>query len=206
MPPQSPDWNERYAARNIPWDTCAPSTELQAILAERKIAPCDTLELGCGTGTNAIWLARQAFRVTAVDVAPLAIDEAKAKSARTGAQVEWHVADLSSGDHPALHRAYDFVFDRGVYHCMRRDALDAFRATLVRVTKPGTIWLSLAGNANDPAASEPGPPRVTATEMCQELESLFELVQLREFRFDPVELGGNAFRPWAWSALWRRRG
>lgn len=201
MAPERPDWNERYATRNTPWNTGTPSTELRAIVAERQIAPCSTLELGCGTGTNAIWLAQQGFRVTAVDVSPLAIEEAK----QAGASVDWHVADLAA-KHSALEKKYEFVFDRGVYHCMRRDALQGFLQMIERVSAPGTHWLSLAGNANEPGPPDQGPPRVSALEMCQELEPLFELVQLREFRFDDVKFDGNSFRPLAWSALWRRRG
>ena len=58
MPAASTDWNERYATGETPWDSGQPSLELQRILQEDWLQPCRVLELGCGTGTNAVWLAR----------------------------------------------------------------------------------------------------------------------------------------------------
>ena len=64
------DWNARYLSGELPWDSGLPSRELQRVLEEQKIAPGRALELGCGTGTNAIELARRGFDVTAVNCAP----------------------------------------------------------------------------------------------------------------------------------------
>jgi len=50
------DWNERYREGNLPWDTGRPSSELQHVLSRHAIPPCRTLDIGCGTGTNSVWL------------------------------------------------------------------------------------------------------------------------------------------------------
>ena len=71
------DWNDRYRDGNLPWDTGRPSSELQRVFSQNTIQPCRTLELGCGTGTNSIWLCRQGFEVTGIDVAPLAVAKAE---------------------------------------------------------------------------------------------------------------------------------
>jgi hypothetical protein len=105
---------------------------------------------------------------------------------------------------PDLGPPFPFVFDRGFYHIARQVDLTAFQRLLQSVTEPGSLWLTLAGNANDTAPVEGGPPRVRAAEICDELEPLFALVQLREFRFD-ANIKGNPGRPLAWSALLRRR-
>ena len=76
----------------------------------------------------------------------------------------------------------------------------AFLRTLDRLTRPGTVGLVLTGNAREP--SEPGPPVVTEEELRAEIGSLFEIVQLREFRFDPTTTDEG--RPLAWSCLVRR--
>ena len=65
-------WEERYRKGETPWDTGHPSTELQRVIREEKIRPCRAIELGCGTGNNAVWLAQQGFDVTAVDLSSLA--------------------------------------------------------------------------------------------------------------------------------------
>jgi hypothetical protein len=100
---------------------------------------------------------------------------------------------------------YPFVFDRGVYHCLREENFPAFRDTISRLTAPRSMYLLLAGNANDPSPPDQGPPRVKAEEMLAELGPLFELVQLREFHFDGVTVAGTELNPLAWSALWRRK-
>lgn len=64
------DRDSFYQSGTAPWETKHPSTELQRVIAEEKLQPCRTIELGCGTGINAVWLAQQGFDVTAVDISP----------------------------------------------------------------------------------------------------------------------------------------
>lgn len=206
MPDQPPDWNQRYAEQDTPWDTGKPSGELQRILLEQEILPCRALELGCGSGTNAVFLAQAGFDVTAVDVSPLAIEQARAKATQAGVPVALFVADLLDlPDLPDIGPPFEFVFDRGVYHAVRRNALQGFLDTLERATAPGGIYLTIAGNSNEPRPGESGPPRVSAEEICRELSPLMDLVQLREIRFDEVVIDGRRERPLAWSALFRKK-
>jgi len=198
------DWNERYVDGNTPWDTGKPSSELQRVLAEYEIAPCPALELGCGTGTNAIYLAQQGFTVTATDIASLAIDQAREKAAAAGVEMTLHAADLL--DLPALDGPFGFLFDRGVYHALRRENLDGYLDTVATHLAPGGMYLTIAGNANEPREpDQPGPPQVAADEICAELGRIMELVQLREMRFDEVDFGTKRGRPLGWSALFRRK-
>ena len=203
MPEGTRDWDERYAQRNTPWDTGRPSSELQRILREREIPPGRALELGCGTGTNAVFLAQQGFDVTAVDISPLAVEQARAKADAAGVKIALLVADLF--ELPDVGPPFPLVFDRGVYHAARREDLARFLDTLSRVTAEGGIYLTLAGNANEVRPGEEGPPRVSAEEICRELAPLMDLVQLREIRFDEALIGGHLERPLAWSALFRRK-
>jgi SAM-dependent methyltransferase len=196
------DWEERYVRNETPWDTGKPSSELERVLLEAKVRPCrpcSALEIGCGTGANAIWLAQQGFDVTALDVSPLAIDRARENAREAGATVQFLVADVL---HPPaeLSGPFDFFFDRGCYHAVRRDNVAGYIETLRRLTHTGTTGLILAGNAREP--HEPGPPVVTEDQIRTELGSLFEIVQLREFRFDQVERVGVQFL--GWSCLLRR--
>ena len=196
------DWDQRYITKETPWDSGVPSQELQRVLREWPIKPCRTLELGCGTGTNAVYLAGQGFDVTAVELSAVAVEQAKARAAQAGVSVRFLHADLLRL--PDLGPPFPFVFDRGVYHHLRTVDLDGFRRVLARVSPPGGLYLTLAGNANERELKD-GPPRVHAHELCLELAPLFDLVQLREFRFDGVVIGGQPVRPLAWSALWRRK-
>ena len=78
------DWNQRYIDESTPWDSGEPSKELTRALDQKLIEPCRVLELGCGTGTNAIFLARAGFSVTAVDLSEEALRQARSKAEAAG--------------------------------------------------------------------------------------------------------------------------
>ncbi len=191
-------WNKRYREGDSPWDTGQPSSELIRVLSEGRIAPCRALELGCGTGTNAVWLAQQGFAVTAVDLAPLAIEQAEARAKEAGVKVRFVAADVLNP--PDLGGPFAFFFDRGCYHVVRRLDVAAYLQTLEQVTGPGSLGLVLAGNAREP--HDPGPPVVSEEEIRTELGRVFEIVRLREFRFDVAARVGEHFL--GWSCLLRR--
>jgi len=196
------DWNRRYETGETPWDSGRPSQELIRVWTEHGIAPCRALDIGCGTGTNAVWLAQQGFDVTGVDLSPLAIEKAKRK---TGSNLKVRFLAADALQLPDLGPPFPFVFDRGLYHHLRRVDIKRFQKTLAHVCCPGGYYLVLAGNADDPDKSDAGPPKVTGAEMLAELEPLFELQQLRAFTFDGVVIEGKAVRPLGWSGLFRRR-
>jgi ubiquinone/menaquinone biosynthesis C-methylase UbiE len=203
MAEENRDWNERYAARLTPWDIGTPSKELQRVLAESGLRPCRALELGCGTGTNALFLAQMGFEVTAADVSELAIKEAGEKAGEAGVQVRFIQSDVLNL--PDLGPAFPFVFDRGLYHVIRTVDLEGYLRTLDRYSERGGYYLTLAGNANESKRPTGGPPRVYAHDLCRELAPLYDLVHLREFRLDAIPGNGQLLEPLAWSALLRRR-
>jgi cyclopropane fatty-acyl-phospholipid synthase-like methyltransferase len=175
---------------------------LNRVLSEWRIQPGRTLEMGCGTGSTAVHLARLGFDVTAFDLVPRAIEQALQKAAQAGMSIDFRTADFRQLANLGL--PFDLLFDCGFYHCVRRESLGDLLAFLERVTQPGTLWLTVTGNANDPQPGDKGPPRVRASELCAELEPLFALVELREARFESGE-AENGWHPLAWSALLRRR-
>jgi SAM-dependent methyltransferase len=193
-------WDERYEKGDTPWETDQPSSELQRVVAEVPIHPCRALELGCGTGTSAAWLATQGFNVTALDLSCRAIERARRRADRAGVSVRFLVADVLRPP-PELTGPFDFFFDRGCYHVVRREDAAAYLETLRRLTRPGALGLVLAGNAREP--HDPGPPVVSEEQITAELGSLFDIVRLRDFRFDQVEAVGTRFL--GWSCLARRR-
>jgi methyl halide transferase len=195
--PHDMTFAEHYAKGNIPWDSGKPSEELVRHLDAGKLAGKTVLEIGCGTGTNAIEMARRGFNVTAVDYVEQAIDAARAKANSAKVNIDFRVADVLKTD---LGGPYDILFDRGVYHHLRTVDLKAFQEFLKRVTRSGSRWLSLAGNAKE--KMDPGPPVVTEDEIRSELGSLFEIAELREFRFTTDQ---NDLRPLAWSILMQRK-
>ncbi len=186
-------WDEKYRGRDTPWDTGRPSTELMRVVRDEKIATGRAIELGCGTGTNAVWLAEQGFEVTAVDFSPLALERAKTRAEVAGVTIQFYLADVLNPS--SLGGPYSFFFDRGCYHVVRRIDVGKFLQTIRQLTEPGSRGLVLAGNAKEP--HDPGPPVVEEKDIRRELGSVFEIVWLREFRFDQVEEGGLQFLAWS---------
>src|ERR1043165_10138635 len=197
--PEPARWDERYEKGAAPWETGQPSSELRRVLAETAIEPCRALELGCGTGASAVWLAQQGFDVIAIDLSGVAIDRARQRASDAGVRVNFFAADVLKPP-TELVGSFDFFFDRGCYHVVRREDVTAYLDTLRCLIRPGTVGLVLAGNAREPHV--PGPPTVTEEQIRTELGTLFDTVHLREFHFDQVEVDGSRFL--GWSCLLRR--
>jgi methyl halide transferase len=193
-------WDARYVEGDTPWDTGHPSAELVKVLREEKIGPCPAIDIGCGTGTNAVYLAKQGFEVTAIDLSPTAVDRGRSKKATAAVKVRFLAGNIM--DPPDdIGGPYGFFFDRGCYHIVRKIDLDGYMKTVERITQPGSLGLVLTGNPKEPR--EKGPPTVTEEELRSEWGRLFEFVWLREFRFDPVS--GPDDKPLGWSCLVRRK-
>lgn len=88
------DWNARYAATDLVWGA-DPNPFVVAELADRT-PQGRALDLACGEGRNAIWLAEQDWSVTAVDFSDVAIERAKKLAEGRGVDVTWICADLAS--------------------------------------------------------------------------------------------------------------
>jgi SAM-dependent methyltransferase len=194
-----PDWNSRYAEGDLPWDTGVPDEHLVALVRAGAVTPGRTLEVGCGTGTNARWLAEQGFDVLGVDLSPLAIDKARAKVAGAAERSRFEVRDFLAGEPPA--GPFDFVFDRGCFHVFDDAEVRArFAARVAASLAPGGQWLSLVGSTEGPPR-DVGPPRRTAREVLEAIEPVLELVELRAVYFEArIESP-----PKAWLCRARRR-
>ncbi len=192
-------WDQHYLTENTPWDTGKVSAELRIVLGEIQMDPCRALDLGCGTGTNAIWLAQQGHDVVGVDVSAVAISKAWEKAQQANVKVRFELANVLHL--PYLGEPFEFFFDRGCYHAVRRGNPNAYASALVPFLAPFALGLVLAGNAKEP--QDPGPPVVTEEEIRQELGKEFDIRHLREFRFEGREGTDENFL--GWSCLVQRR-
>lgn len=192
------DFDSRYKTGNTPWDHGMVDGNLIDVLARYDISPCKALDVGCGTGENAIWLARNGFDVVACDLAPTAIVKAEAK-ADAGLHIRFQAADFLSDPIPGA--PFGFVFDRGCLHCMPDEASrHGFVEKAARLLAEGGWWLTLAGNA-DEKGREMGPPQLTAAELVSVTEPFFETISLSSGQFG----SDQEQPPRAWICLMRRR-
>lgn len=86
-------WDRRYAGRELLWSS-GPNAFVAAEVAS--LPPGRALDLGCGEGRNAIWLAEQGWEATGVDFSPVALDRARSLADERGVEVRWREADVVS--------------------------------------------------------------------------------------------------------------
>ena len=192
-------WDTPYHGDRRPgWDTGRVAPELKKLVEKEPAGRGRAVVLGCGTGTNAIYLASKGFDVIGVDVAPTALALAGRKADEAGVKVRWVLADVLAL--PELEPA-DLVFDRGCYHHVRQYNAAGYVKSVQRLSRPGTRLLLLAGSANEPRRQ--GPPKIKEEEIRGDFSGLFTFEWLREIRFDSVN--PDAKGPLAWSVLLRRK-
>ena len=191
-----PSWNESYASGEaLPWDTGTADPMLVEMIEAGAIAPGRTLEIGCGTGTNAIYLAQHGFDVVGVDISPLAIEQARA---RAHGCCRFETVDFLAETTPG--GPFHFAFDRGCFHIFDEDhERMRFARNVAASLVDGGLWLSLMGSTEGPPR-ESGPPRRNAREIVAAIEPSMEILQLRSGEFG---VDGEALK--AWLCLTRRR-
>lgn len=191
-------WNERYTSGDaLPWDTGQPDRHLVAMWESGRVGGPRVLEVGCGTGTNCVWLARQGAEVVGVDLSPAAVALAEERRDRASVACRFVAADFLSDtlDEPP----FDLVFDRGCFHTFDR-ATDraAFARHVADLLAPEGAWLSLIGSTEG-GPRETGPPRRSAGEVVEAIEPALRIVELRAVRFDVALPAEGA--PAAWLCL-----
>ncbi len=192
-------WDARYKAGDIPWELGHHDPYLEGVIERYAIQPCRTLEVGCGQGHNAIWLAQKGFEVMGIDLSLTAIEAARdlANGARGDARFE--VANLLEG--PAQGAPYAFAFDRAVMHLFEAVEHRALYVShLAQSMAPGALYHTLSGSTDGPPR-DTGPPRRSATEMISALEPHFEILELSQTSFDDTGLKDAR----AWVIVARRR-
>ena len=85
------DWDSRYAARDLVW-SATPNQFVAAEVAD--LAPGRALDVACGEGRNALWLASQGWAVTAVDFSAEGIATGRRRAEEAGVEIDWVVADV----------------------------------------------------------------------------------------------------------------
>lgn len=191
-----PAWNESYASGQMPWDTGQPEPLLVDFITSGAVAPSPALEIGAGTGTNAIWLAERGFDVLGIDVSPLAVERARAKKGAGTPRCQFAVLDYLAAPPPG--GPFQFVFDRGCFHVFDEPGeRQRFAAQVAAALTPGGLWLSLIGSTEG-SPREFGMPRRSAREVTLAIEPALEIIELRSVKFGEHKLE-------AWFCLSRQR-
>lgn len=197
--PQVREWNERYVQGETPWDVGEPNPFLIEFIESSRVSPGRALDVGCGTGTNAIWLAQQGFDVLGVDISDVAIELARAKVDDPDLSIRFETLDFLKDKVPGA--PFDFVFDMGCFHVFddpTDQALFAERVAAV-LTEDG-FWLSLMGSTEGPYRDH-GPPRRSLRDIANAIEPSLQILEVHA-----IEFSGHLPAPAAaWLVVSRRR-
>ncbi|HLH00230.1 MAG TPA: methyltransferase domain-containing protein [Bryobacteraceae bacterium] len=147
------EWKQRYRAGEQVFETPAPLVQDFAA----KLNPGRALDLACGPGRNALYLAERGWQVTAVDGSPIAIDLLREQARRKQLQIDAHVADLERGGFELEPAAYDLVVDS---YYLQRDLIPAMERGL----RPGGCLIMIVHLA-DPDQPEGTPTRAIPAEL-----------------------------------------
>lgn len=144
------DWNARYAQKELVWSS-GPNRLFAAEVGG--LAPGRALDLACGEGRNAVWLAERGWRVTGVDFSDVALGKAAELAASRGVEAEWVVADVLQ--HELEARAFDLVVLLYL-QLPREDLLRAVRSA-ARAVAPGGTLVVLGHDTTNLAQGYGGP-------------------------------------------------
>ena len=131
-----------YRFGKPPWDSGVTPPEVVSEIESGKIKAGRALDLGCGTGTNSIYLAQHGFQVVGVDFSPKAIDMARRKARQAGVAVDLYVNDVTRLDF--LRDPFDFVLDIGCFHGLDAEGRARYAENLGRLTCPRGLFMLYA--------------------------------------------------------------
>jgi SAM-dependent methyltransferase len=127
-----------YRYLRAPWDIGARE-ELVSLVETGRIKPGRAVDLGCGAGANAIFLAQQGFDVTGVDYAEAAIEKAQARARDVGVQVAFIVDDLTNLRH--VSGTFDLLLDYGVLDDLPLRQRELYLRNMLPLTHSGSHYL-----------------------------------------------------------------
>ncbi len=139
-------WNITYWLGKTPWDTGITPPEVCAAVEGGLVPPGRALDLGCGTGTNVIYLARHGFEVIGVDISSRAIGKARHKIEQAGQSPKAHVyaGDVTRLDTLPIAGPFDLGLDIGCFHNLDLQVRPGYVKGLASRMRSGGLYLLYA--------------------------------------------------------------
>ncbi|MFI8892552.1 class I SAM-dependent methyltransferase [Streptomyces paradoxus] len=212
-------WDDFYSDRSrpVPFFAARPDESLVAAVERGVLGGGRALDLGCGPGRNALYLAARGFDVDAVDLSSTALDWARERARATGAEnVRFHHGDAFALAGEDLTGPYDLVYDSGCFHHLPPHRRVGYLALLEQLLAPGGLFgltcfaagaggmgseLSDADFYREGAGLRGG--LAYTPEALREIFSGMTELELRRMRDEPEESEGFG-KSFLWTALFRR--
>ena len=176
----SEDWNQRYAGRELVWTSEANRFLVQEAAT---LASARALDVACGEGRNAVWLAERGWQVTGVDFSTVGVAKAQRLADARGVTVEWVTANVLD------HRPKPAAFELVIIFYLQVPATQ--RTPIVRsaagAVAPGGTFLLVAHDASNIAAGYGGPQDPAVLYAAQDIVTDLDGTGLQIERSDRVQ-------------------
>lgn len=186
------DWNKIYSEHNleeIPWYSDKPDQEFVELIETEKIKPCCVLDVGCGAGTDAIYLASTGYTVTAMDISQKAIKITKKKAEKVGAKINFIVGNFLEVEFD--NESFDFINDRGCFHGINPMDRENFAMKINEMLKSNGYYYLRCWSDKEEECNR-GPYRISKDDIKNTFSKYFKIGVIKDFRF-----GGKGARGYA---------
>jgi SAM-dependent methyltransferase len=186
------------------WQRSAPPADLVGLVeGPSSLRPGRALELGCGTGTDTVYLATHGWDVTAVDIVPKALATARRNAATAGVAPRFIHGDVTRLQDLGVGDGYDLMLDFGCFHTLPKDRRPGYVTGVSGVATPGATLL-LYGFERPPKAA-PLHAGLTADEVRQRFcPAGWDLVSAERSSAETPVVPGAADRFELWRYYLRR--
>lgn len=173
-------WESKYREtplKDLPWEEGKPSDELVKLIDSGEVEKGPVLDICTGSGSNAIYLAKQGFTCHGIDISPTAIGFARERAEKEGVGCTLTAGDAAKLPYPS--DTFALVFDRGCFHSLPPELRETFIKGVHRVLKPGGKYQLICFSAKDhPSTSV--PYSFSPRDIRRYFSSLFKIQRIRE--------------------------
>ncbi len=173
-----------------PWDIGHPQKEYIQLEQEGEIVG-SVLDVGCGTGENALYLAEHGHEVWGIDFIPTAIEKAQEKAAQRHLTATFLV--LNALELHTLGRTFDTVIDSGLFHVLGDEERPLFVDSLAAAVRRGGTYFMLCFSESVPG--DYGPRRVTQAEIKASFQDGWRINYIRSAIMESRR-PGNGIQAW----------
>lgn len=174
-------WQQRYREsppEQMPWHREQPAETLVDAVRRGLLPRGITIDLGCGTGTDLIYLAQQGYRVIGVDIAIEPLRFARERIRQVGLHIPLIQADARFL--PFRDASVHLICDSGCFHSFAPEIRPMYARSVARVLKPGGILFMRQFHADQPQPPEGGPHRLKLEDFFEVFTPYFRFVSVGE--------------------------